>query len=72
MRTFSEREIEDYLEYMDKNIIDLEEILGRCFTCGSPLDTVKLPDGPEKKVVCLGCRDSFVEQFEELLEDGEL
>jgi len=71
MRTFSEKEIENYMKYVDENIIDLEEIIGRCFMCGQKLDEVELPNGPEKKVTCKECRDFFVEQFEEAEEMGE-
>ena len=40
--------------------------------CGRPLKEVDLPEGPERKVVCLKDRDFFVEQYEELLDMGEI
>lgn len=63
MRQFTNEEIEDYLEYTNEKIIPLEEILGNCLICGVPLDKLELPEGPEKKVVCLKDRDYFVEDF---------
>lgn len=69
---FSEADIERYVEYIDKNVLSKEELLGRCFTCGAELDEVELPEGPEQKVVCLKDRDSFVEEIKELVEMGEL
>lgn len=72
MRVFTENEIEKYLEYMDKNVLPLSELEGRCHMCGRFLKDVKLPEGPERKVTCLECRDFFQESFEELIEMGEL
>ncbi|WP_249872605.1 hypothetical protein [Oceanobacillus saliphilus] len=72
MKSFSEADIEKYLKYTDENVIPLEEVLGNCFTCGSLLSEVELPEGPEKKVVCLKDRDYFVEGYEELQELGEI
>lgn len=72
MRSFSEADIEKYIEYTDENVIPTEELLGQCFICGLQLNEVELPEGPEKKIVCLKDRVYFVEGFEELLELGEL
>lgn len=72
MKSFSEADIEKYLKYTDENVIPLEEVLGNCFTCGELLSEVELPEGPEKKVVCLKDRDYFVEEYEELQELGEI
>jgi len=72
MKRFSETDIDKYLKYTDENVIPLEEVLGNCFTCGELLSGVELPEGPEKKVVCLKDRDYFVEQYEELQELGEI
>lgn len=72
MKIFSEAEIEEYLKYTDENVISLEEVLGHCFTCGALLSEVELPEGPEKKVVCLKDRDFFVEGYEELQELKEI
>lgn len=72
MRNFSELEIEKWLDVMDENVLEREELLGRCFACGKELAVVELPDGPEKKVVCLNHRDHFVENFEEWEEEGQL
>lgn len=72
MKTFSEADIEKYLEYTDENVISLEEVLGNCFICGRELKDVDLPEGPEKKVVCLKDRDYFVEGYEELQEFGDI
>ena len=69
---FSDADIERYVEYTDKNVLPKEELLGRCFVCGVELDEVKLPEGPEKQIVCLNDRYYFVESFEELVEMGEL
>lgn len=69
---FSEADIERYLEYTDENVLKREEILGHCFVCGTELDEVELPKGPEQMIVCLRDRDHFVELFEELVEMGEL
>ncbi|MFD1608678.1 SAP domain-containing protein [Oceanobacillus luteolus] len=66
MKSFSEADIEKYLKYTDENVLPLEEQLGRCFMCGVSLSEVELPEGPEKKVVCLKDRDHFIELFEEL------
>lgn len=70
MRQFTKKEIEDYLEFTNENIIPLQEILGQCFVCGLSLDEVELPEGPEKKVVCLKDRDYFVESFESFEHEG--
>ena len=59
MNSFSEADIEKYLKYTDE-------------TCGELLSEVELPEGPEKKVVCLKDRDYFVEEYEELQELGEI
>lgn len=72
MTSFSEADIEKYLEYTDENVIPLEEVLGNCFTCGQLLSEVELPGVPEKKVVCLKDRDYFVEEYKELQELGEI
>lgn len=72
MRIFSEADIEKYLKYVDENVVPVEDTLGRCFICGVTLDEAELPEGPEKKVVCLKNRDYFVETIEGLVEDGEL
>lgn len=63
MRQFTNEEIKEYLEYTNENIIPLQEVLGRCFICGIPLDKLELPEGPEKQVVCLKDRIYFVESF---------
>lgn len=72
MKIFSEVEIEEYLKYTDENVVEIEDMLGQCFMCGRELKEVELPEGPEKKVVCLKDRDYFVERYEELQEDGEI
>ena len=72
MKSFSETDIEKYLKYTDENVIPLEHVLGNCFICGELLSEVELPEGPEKKVVCLKDRDYFVEGYEELQELGEI
>lgn len=63
MRQFTNEEIKKYLEYTNENIIPLQEVLGKCFICGVPLDQLELPEGPEKQVVCLKDRSYFVESF---------
>lgn len=72
MRNFSELDVERWIENQDKNVLPKEEFLGRCFACGEYLAELELPEGPEKKVVCLKDRDYFVENFEESEEEGEL
>lgn len=72
MKKFSEEDIERYLKYTDENVLNREELLGHCFICGELLDEIDLPNGPEKKIVCLKDRDYFVESYEELKELGEL
>lgn len=72
MRTFSDTDIEKYLEYVNENVLPIEEILGQCFTCGLKLNEVELPEGPEKQVVCLKDHDYFVQEIKELSEMGEL
>lgn len=71
MKEFSEAHIEKYLEYTDENVVPTEDILGQCFICGVELSQAELPEGPEKKVVCLKDRDYFVGSVEELIEMGE-
>src|SRR5699024_10191509 len=70
MRQFTKKEIEAYLEYVEENVISLQEILGQCFICGESLDEVEFPEGPEKKVVCLKDRDYFIKAFDEYEYDG--
>ena len=53
MKEFTTEEIEKYLKYTDENVIPVEEVLGQCFICGENLNEVELPEGAEKKVVCL-------------------
>lgn len=72
MRQFSEIEIEKWIDYTDENVLSKEEFAGRCYVCGESLDTLELPEGPEKQIVCLEHREYFVGEFEELIEMGEL
>jgi len=72
MRKFSEVEVENWIKNQDENVLSKEEFLGRCFACGEFLSELELPEGPEKKVVCLEDRDFFVEQYEELKEMEEI
>ena len=74
MREFTEEEIKKWIDYTDKNVLPKEEFLGRCHQCGDFLVNLELPEGPEKKIVCLKDRENFVSDFEELeeLEKGEL
>lgn len=72
MRHFSELDVERWIKVMDENVLPKEDFLGRCFVCGKDLAELELPDGPEKKVVCLNDRDDFVGSFEEWEETGEL
>ena len=68
MREFTEEEIEKWIDYTDKNVLPKEEFLGRCHQCGDFLVNLELPEGPEKKIVCLKDREKFVGDFEELAE----
>lgn len=72
MRNFTELDVERWIKVTDENVLPKEDFLGRCFACGKNLSEVELPDGPEKKVVCLNNRDYFVENFEEWEEEGQL
>lgn len=72
MKEFTTKEVEKYLKYTDENVIPVEEVLGQCFICGENLNEVELPEGAEKKVVCLKDRELFVENFLELKELGEM
>lgn len=72
MRTFTEEEIEKYYEYAIHLVGSEEDIEGRCNECGRYLNEVESPEGPEKKVVCLECREGFVEGFKILEEMGEI
>lgn len=64
MRQFTNEEIKKYLEDINENVIPLQEVLGKCFICGIPLDQLELPEGPENQVVCLKDRSYFVESFD--------
>lgn len=68
-KKFNENDIEKYIKFVDENMIEIGEIEGHCHSCGKLLDEIDLPEGPEKKVVCLNCLDWFIEQYEELEED---
>lgn len=70
MRQFKKEEVEEYLEYINENVVSLQEVLGQCFICGLPLDEVELPEGPENRIVCLIDRNSFVEDFESYESEG--
>lgn len=72
MRIFTKKEIENWIEYTDENVLKKEDFLGRCHICGEFLENLELPEGPEKKIVCLKDRDYFVEGYEELIEFGEI
>ncbi|MGC7597695.1 hypothetical protein ACP2X0_10920 [Staphylococcus epidermidis] len=72
MRNFSEKEIEKYIQFVDENMIDISEIQGQCHMCGKTLKDLKLPKGPEKKVVCLNDLNIFIETIEELEEENLL
>lgn len=63
MRQFTKEEIKKYLEDTNENVIPLQEVLGKCFICGIPLDQLELPEGPENQIVCLKDRSYFVESF---------
>lgn len=70
MREFSKQDIENYITYINENVIDFEEIEGHCFQCGKLLDEVEVPQGPEKKVVCLLNRPDFLKEFKEIEASG--
>lgn len=70
MEKFTEEQIDNYLKWTDENVLPLEELLGRCHTCGEFLNEVALPEGPERKVVCLKDREYFIESYEEIVEFG--
>ncbi|MGD6770787.1 SAP domain-containing protein [Staphylococcus arlettae] len=68
-KKFNENDIEKYIKFVDENMIEIGELEGHCHSCGKLLDEIDLPEGPEKKVVCLNCLDWFIERYEELEED---
>lgn len=72
MRTFTQGDIGKYLEYVDREVVPLEEIEGHCHQCGVLLAEVPLSDGPEAAVTCLDCLEAFIANFIELEETGEL
>lgn len=72
MRTFTLDDLDKYLEYVDREVVPLEEIEGHCHQCGALLDKVPLSDGPESAVACLDCLDAFIADFRELEECGKL
>ena len=73
MRNFTEKEIERYYKYNVELVGEEDEgIASRCHQCGRQLSAVELPEGPEKKVACLDCREYFVRNFEELEEWGDI
>ncbi|MEB5700416.1 hypothetical protein AST07_07480 [Staphylococcus saprophyticus] len=71
MRKFDEYEIEKYIEYVDENLIEISEVEGQCHICGKYLTEVELPEGPERKVVCLNNLEDFIENYK-MLEEDEL
>lgn len=70
MRNFTEKDVENYLEYVYENMFDKEqyevEIKGRCHMCGVPLNETKTAEGLVSEFCCADCVEGFVEQFEEL------
>lgn len=70
MKEFTEAQVEKYLKWTDENVLPLEEIAGRCHICGELFRDVELPEGPEKKVVCLKDREYFVESYKEIVSSG--
>lgn len=70
--SFTEEDIEKYLKYVNEHVIEIEEILSRCHQCGQDLNKIKLPIGPEKKVVCTSDREHFMVEFIGLVECGVL
>ncbi|MHC5372161.1 hypothetical protein ACYSNU_00010 [Enterococcus sp. LJL120] len=72
MIQITEEDIAKYIDYVDTNLIDIEQVIGHCFFCGEYLNQVELPTGPERRVVCAKDRDSFVKYFEELKDEGEI
>ncbi len=68
MSKYTEEDIQKYLKYVDENVIELEEIEGLCHACGKPLEDVELPNGPEKKVVCINDVDYFEESYQGMLD----
>lgn len=68
-KKLNENDIAKYIKFVDENMIEISEIEGHCHACGKLLDEIDLPEGPEKKVVCLNCLDWFIDQYEELEED---
>ncbi|MDN5412332.1 MAG: SAP domain-containing protein [Lactococcus sp.] len=71
MRTFTKEQIDEYLKFLDNDILNLDEFIGQCVVCGKLLSESNLPDGPEKEVVCLKDREYFVEEYSELIRSGQ-
>lgn len=70
MEKFTEKQVEKYIKWTDKNVLSKEEFLGRCTICGDFLDELELPEGAERKVVCLKDRDYFIESYKEVVDFG--
>lgn len=71
-RKFTENEVEKYLNYVNDHLIDVNDdgIKGHCHCCGKILNEVTLPEGPEKRVVCLNCTDWFEGEYGLQVEEG--
>ncbi|WP_436937337.1 SAP domain-containing protein [Staphylococcus xylosus] len=71
-RKFTENEVEKYLNYVNDHLIDVNDhgIKGHCHCCGKILNEATLPEGPEKRVVCLNCTDWFEEEYVFQVEEG--
>lgn len=72
MRHFNKKQIEEYLQYMVENVLELDELIGRCIICGESLSEGALPKGPEMKLVCLKHREHFVKDYEEEIRLGNI
>lgn len=70
MRTFTNEQIDEYIVYACEHILEQNEFIGKCVICGCMLSELNLPNGPEKKVVCLNDREFFVEEYNELIKLG--
>lgn len=62
-RSFTETYIEKYNKFVNDEVINLDEVLGRCFVCDKLLSDVELPNRTENQVTCLKDRNHFIEVY---------
>lgn len=67
MRSFTEKDVDNYLEYVYENLFDKEfyelEIKGNCHMCGVPLSESKPVEGLVSEFCCDDCVEEFVKEW---------